>query len=97
MSKITFGKHKGTDVLDLPTEYLEWLETIVCGAFREEVKQEIEKRKNPEKGVTTRLPESEFMEKLAGLLIQCPEKLFDTPYRLKTVQGDFIFEVKRKF
>lgn len=67
--KLTFGKYKGSEVEDLPQNYLEWLcenhsDTQIVSACRNEILC----RKEPTKGITTKLPEAEFMSALAELL-----------------------------
>lgn len=44
--RLTFGKHKGMDILDVPLDYLQWLEQQywLCPEQRKEIQFEIERR-----------------------------------------------------
>ena len=46
MTKLTFGKHKGTDIASVPTEYLEWgASKLDSPKWREAFALELKKRK----------------------------------------------------
>jgi hypothetical protein len=46
MTKLTFGKHKGTDIASVPTEYLEWgASKLDSPRWREAFTLELKKRK----------------------------------------------------
>lgn len=48
MSTLRFGKHKGEDILDVPLDYLKWLDTQdwIDSSLRKEVEHEIKRRES---------------------------------------------------
>lgn len=56
--KLWFGKHKGEDVCDIPTDYLKWVEENVASlsdAQREEINNEIERREGDRSSIGYKL------------------------------------------
>jgi len=57
--KMPFGKYKGTDIVDVPLDYLIWLEehANLTPAFRAELNFEISRRETPGLGKVIKKPE----------------------------------------
>lgn len=95
--KLTFGKYKGFDLEDIPTDYLSWISSTHDNeSLKNACANELLRRKEPTKGITSKMIEAEFMSKLAALLEQMPDKLFGKEMFLKTITGhEYIFKVER--
>jgi len=96
--KIPFGKYKGLELDEVPIDYLNWLsDQRLELELKNAVNKELQLRKNPTQGVTTKLPDVEFMNHLAALLEQMPDKFFGKEMFLKTITGNnYIFKVEKK-
>lgn len=94
--KLTFGKYRGIDIEQLPSNYLNWLaDSCSIGEVSKAAADELFKRKNPTLGVTVKIPEQEFMNKLATLLGEMPDKFFGVEMFVKTAKAEYIFKVEK--
>ena len=83
---ILFGKYKGTEFSDLPTDYLHWIEGNCEMKYRLEAQEELLRRKNPGSGKTTKKAELPWLEELYVLLQKMPDTLLNKPLKC----GDYI-------
>lgn len=87
MPILTFGKHKDSDIRDVPQSYLEWL----CDNTKEGPTQQMcneELRSRAGKSISTKHPRDVWMGKLAELVEKMPEGLLDQTVKYKN------FEIK---
>lgn len=64
MCKLTFGKHKGTEIKDIPADYLEWgVSKLDSPKWREEFKAELDRRKKETQTLLNSNPD-ELLKKL---------------------------------
>jgi hypothetical protein len=72
--KLTFGKHKGCSIQDIPRSYLEWgVDRLESSKWREEFQKELFRRRDEEKKeiawIKENLDNPESMEKLTNKFI----------------------------
>jgi len=75
MTKLTFGKHKGTDIASVPTEYLEWGESkLDSPKWREAFASEIKRRRDEEKEKKAYIKNNIHTQEVLDLLYEEAEK-----------------------
>ncbi|MBD2364500.1 DUF3820 family protein [Anabaena minutissima FACHB-250] len=75
MTKITFGKHKGTEVSDLPTDYLEWgSEKLDSPKWRKEFEAELKRRNDESKKRKSFIKQNVDSEEVWQMLVKEAEK-----------------------
>lgn len=87
MPTIEFGKHKGSNIMDVPSGYLEWMVENTKGASLQMAQDEL-KRRSGDAAVSSKLSRSEWMGKLAELVEKMPDGLLDQTVKYKN------FEIK---
>jgi hypothetical protein len=95
--KMPFGKFKGEEISSLPIGYLDWAQAYFDdGPIKAEIKNEIQRRREPEKGTTSRLPKQVFMEKLAALLMECPDEFLTNEWYIIIPRGKYRFKIRQE-
>ncbi|MCE2721521.1 MAG: hypothetical protein LW708_22390 [Anabaena sp. 49628_E55] len=75
MTKLTFGKHKGTDIHSVPTEYLEWgALKLDSPKWREAFASEIKRRRDEEKEKKAYIKANIDTQEVLSLLYEEAEK-----------------------
>ena len=75
MTKLTFGKHKGTDIASVPTEYLEWGESkLDSPKWREAFSLELKKRKQEKDKKAAYIKDNIDTQEVLNLLYEEAEK-----------------------
>lgn len=87
MPTIEFGKHKGSNIMDVPSGYLEWMVENTKGVSLQMAQDEL-KRRSGDHNISSKLSRSEWMGKLVELVEKMPDGLLDQTVKYKN------FEIK---
>lgn len=93
-----FGKYKGQNIYDLPTDYLEWAAgQCFTTALRYHIEKALFQRLNPDKAFTTKWDQNTGAEKLMEVLIKLPDQFFTQPFNLKrdSLEYDYHIRIER--
>ena len=76
MPILEFGKHKGSDIQDVPSTYLEWLvENSKEGPTQQMCNNDLRRRQGD--SISTKLPRDVWAGKLAALIDVIPDNLIN--------------------
>lgn len=91
-----FGMHKDKEISNLPTEYLAWcVGNIIASPVRTEIENELFRRQNPGKGLTKKYDPMTGANKLIEVILMLPNKFFQGPFTLNTVEGPIQVRIER--
>jgi Putative quorum-sensing-regulated virulence factor len=82
MPIIEFGKHKGNDIMNVPSDYLYWMEENCKGTSQQMAMDEL-KRRAGDHTVSTKLPRDVWTTELAKLLDKVPDGLLNQTVNYK--------------
>lgn len=97
--KLPFGKYKGQEISNTPTDYLRWVITLGYPSnseLKKEIEDELISRDKPTTGKTTKYALYVFGEKLAELFQHIPDNFpFGQGVEIKVEPG-YILIVRKK-
>ena len=87
MPQLNFGKYKGVEIEEVPTEYLTWAEANFTDPARQIVRDELKARterlSKPSYGKTIKLSRSEWATQFGMLVDKMPDILLDQTINYK--------------